>query len=113
LKAEFDRLKAKGYTNEAFHKYINNANTKKIFTSDELKILHSMWCGDHSEGEEINISIDDDTVTMTSEINLEDMDKNELDEYAINTWGIDLDKRFKKETMLEELQDELKKQNEE
>ena len=72
-----------------------------------------MWCGDHSEGEEINISIDDDTVTMTSEINLEDMDKNELDEYAINTWGIDLDKRFKKETMLEELQDELKKQNEE
>lgn len=113
MKAEFDRLKEKGYTDEAFHKYINNANTKKIFTSDELKILHSMWCGDHSEGEEINISIDDDTVTMTSNIDLDSLNKDELDEYAINTHGIDLDKRFKKETMLEELQDELKKQNEE
>lgn len=113
MKAEFDRLKEKGYTDEAFHKYINNSNTKKIFTSDELKILHSMWCGDHSEGEEINISIDDDTVTMTSNIDLDSLNKDELDEYAINTHGIDLDKRFKKETMLEELQDELKKQNEE
>ena len=39
MKAEFDRLKAKGYTNEAFHKYINNANTKKIFTSNELNVV--------------------------------------------------------------------------
>lgn len=111
MKAEFDRLKKKGYTDEAFHKYINNPNTKKIFTSEQLNELHSLWCGEHPHGEEINVSINNDTVTMASNVDLESMNKDELDEYAINTHGIDLDKRFKKETMIEELEDELKKQH--
>ena len=113
MKAEFDRLKRKGYTDEAFHKHITNPHTKKLFTSEQLTELHSMWCQDHPQGEEINVTIEDDTVTMSSDVDLTEMNKDEIDEYAINTWGIDLDKRFKKETMIEELEAELKKQNEE
>ena len=38
------------------------------------------------------------------------MNKDQLDEYSINTYGIDLDKRFSKKKMIEELNEELNKQ---
>jgi hypothetical protein len=41
------------------------------------------------------------------------MNKDELDQWAIDMYGIDLDKRYSKENMLLELKEELKKQNEE
>lgn len=101
MKAEFDRLKEKGYTDEAFNKYINNTNVKRLFTSDELKELSNLWHGQSSKKEEPVIKKD----------KYENMNKDQLDEYAINTHGIDLDKRFTKQKMIEELEDELKKQH--
>jgi hypothetical protein len=44
---------------------------------------------------------------------LEAMNKDELDQYSIDTYGIDLDKRYSKQNMISELKEELKKQNEE
>src|SRR6056300_1722014 len=113
MKEVLNRLKKKGYDNEALEAYINNSNIKKIYTEEELKELKAIWYGDEimEQEKEILVQLSEDDVTITSD--LEDMTKDQLDEYSINTYGIDLDKRFTKENMLEELEEELKKQNEE
>ena len=115
MKEEFERLKGKGYSNEAFEAYLNNPNVKKRYTMEKLTELKALWYGDEiiEQEREILVNLSDDSVEVTITSDLESMNKDQLDEYAINTYGIDLDKRFKKETMIEELQSELKKQNEE
>jgi len=102
----FNILKAKGYDNDRFEAYLKNPNVKKIYTKENLAELKALWYGDEiiEQEEEILVQLSDDVEAMT---------KDQLDEYSINTYGIDLDKRFTKENMLEELEEELKKQNEE
>jgi hypothetical protein len=107
LKAEFDRLKGKGYTDEAFHKYINNPNVKGIFTPKELTELKNLWNGQPPITVK-EVIIEEPIIKKND---YKDMNKDELDEHSINTYGIDLDKRFSKQKMIEELEDKLKKQH--
>ena len=108
MKEQFEILKKKGYTNEAFESYIKNPNIRKIYTEELLNELRALWYADNIIEQEAEV-----LEKLSEEKPYENMNKDELDEYAINTYGIDLDKRFKKETMIEELEEELKKQNEE
>lgn len=96
MKSVFDKLKQKGYTNEQFDAYVNNPNIIKVHGLKNLDNLKDMWYG------ELKPDVKEDI--------LEDMTKDQLDEYSINTYGIDLDKRFTKENMIQELHDELEKQ---
>ena len=105
MKAEFDRLKRKGYTEEAFQKYITSPNIKKLFTSEQITELNNLWYN------QTTVKVEKPKEVVKEKYS--EMNKDQLDEYALNTWGIDLDKRFKKEKMVEELKTELKKQNKE
>lgn len=108
MQEEFNRLKKKGYSNEAFNNYINNPNVKRLYSEDQLTELKAIWYGEEVMEQEAEI-----LESLAEEKPYDSMNKDELDEYANSVHGIDLDKRFKKETMIEELEEELKKQNEE
>ena len=108
MKEEFEKLKKKGYTNEKFEAYIRNPNVKKIYNAAMLNELKAVWYAEEimvSE-EEVLKELKDDHIT-------EHMNKDELDQWAVDMYGIDLDKRYSKENMLLELKEKLKKQNEE
>jgi len=113
----YHKLKDSNYTNEQFEDYIRNPNTKKLFTKKELDELSNMWYGieKHIEIiEEINNEMLAELASEEKEEtepfileNFDNLNKDELDEYSINTWGIDLDKRFSKKKMIEELKQKL------
>jgi len=96
-------LKERGYSNEKLEWYVNNSNVKKIYTKEQLKELKDLWYKEQTPEsvEEAMIEVAEDLKSMT---------KDQLDEYSINTYGIDLDKRFSKKKMLEELEAELNKE---
>jgi hypothetical protein len=96
LKSVFDKLKQKGYTDEQFDAYVNNPNIIKVHGRKNLDTLRDMWYGKQK-------------LFVRDEL-YDSMTKDQLDEYSINTYGIDLDKRFTKENMIQELHDELEKQ---
>ena len=108
MQEEFNRLKKKGYSNEAFDNYINNPNVKRLYSEDQLTELKAIWYGEEIMEQEKEV-----LKALAEEKPYDSMNKDELDEYANTVHGIDLDKRFKKEAMIEELEEELKKQNEE
>ena len=108
MEEEFKRLKKKGLSNEAFESYLVNPNIKRLYDNNSLNELKALWYSDSIMEEEKEI-----LESLAEEKPYSSMNKDELDEYANSVHGIDLDKRFKKETMIEELEEELKKQNEE
>ena len=108
MQEEFNRLKRKGYSNKDFEAYLKNSNVKKLFSEKDLIELKAIWYGEEVMEQEKEV-----LEALAEEKPYDSMTKDELDEYANSVHGIDLDKRFKKETMIEELEEELKKQNEE
>jgi len=113
MKEEFNRLKTKGYSNNAFEKYLNNPNVKRIYDESQLAELKAIWYGEEvmeQEKETLSNIAKSDTAIPDE---FEGMTKDELDQYSIDTYGIDLDKRYSKQNMINELKEELKKQNEE
>lgn len=114
MQEELNRLKKKGYSNKDFESYVNNPNIKKIYNASQIQELKALWYGDEIIEQEKELLVNlSDNIAIEKEVDLDAMNKDELDEYANTVHGIDLDKRFKKETMIEELEEELKKQNEE
>jgi len=113
MKEEFEKLKKKGYTNEKFEAYLRNPNVKKIYNAAMLTELKALWYAEEvMEQEEETLSMLAETDTAIPD-EFEGMTKDELDQYSIDTYGIDLDKRYSKQNMINELKEELKKQNEE
>jgi hypothetical protein len=105
MQETIDKLKKKGFDNERFERWLEEPFVK---TNYDTAILKAAWYGNEV------IEQEKETLEAIAEHDiLSDMDKNELDQYAIDTYGIDLDKRFSKQNMIEELKEELKKQNEE
>lgn len=96
MKSVFDKLKQKGYTDEQFDAYVNNPNVIKVHGRKNLNTLKDMW-------------YDTGKLFIRDEL-YDSMNKDQLDEYAITEFGIDLDKRFTKENMIEELATKLSKQ---
>lgn len=96
-------LKEKGYSEAKVKKWLENPNVKKIYKAEDLEAAKLILLGGYVE--EV-IEEDDDDLELV----VEEMTKDELDEYAINTFGIDLDKRFTKENMIDELTEKLKEQ---
>ena len=94
---------------EHLNSFMNQNDVRKKFTSNEINKLKSLWNNTPVEPivveEEVELVIEE----MIQE-DLEAMNKDELDEYSINTYGIDLDKRFSKKKMIKELNEELNKQ---
>jgi len=94
---------------EHLNSFMGQADILKKFTSNEISKLKSLWSNTPIEPrvveEEVELVIEE----MIQE-DLEAMNKDELDEYSINTYGIDLDKRFSKKKMIKELNEELNKQ---
>lgn len=104
----YQNLKSKEYTDETFEQYVDNPNTKKIFTKEEISELRKLWYGIGSditakEAAEFNAT------DHLNEDELMSMNKDELDEYSLMKFGIDLDKRHNKKTMIQELRDKLSK----
>jgi len=113
MEKELNRLKKKGYTDEKFEAYLNNPNVKKIYNTAMLNELKALWYAEEimeQEKETLSMLAETDTAIPDE---FEGMTKDELDQYAIDTYGIDLDKRYSKQNMINELKEELKKQNEE
>jgi hypothetical protein len=108
MQEEFNRLKKKKLSNEAFEAYLNNPNVKRLYNENQLTELKAIWYGEEVMDQEKEV-----LEALAEEKPYSSMNKDELDEYANSVHGIDLDKRFKKEAMIEELKEELKKQNEE
>jgi hypothetical protein len=105
MQETIDKLKKKGFDNERFERWLEEPFVKMTYDTVALK---AAWYGNEV------IEQEKETLEAISEHDIfSDMDKNELDQYAIDTYGIDLDKRFSKQNMIEELKEELKKQNEE
>ena len=105
MQETIDKLKKKGFDNERFERWLKEPFVKANY---DTSVLKAVWYGNEV------IEQEKETLEAISENDiLSDMDKNELDQYAIDTYGIDLDKRFSKQNMIEELKEELKKQNEE
>jgi hypothetical protein len=105
MQETIDKLKKKGFDNKRFERWLEEPFVKANY---DTSVLRAVWYGNkviEQEKETLEAISKDDI--------LSDMDKNELDQYAIDTYGIDLDKRFSKQNMIEELKEELKKQNEE
>lgn len=100
MKETYDRLKKKNMSNDQFDRWLVNPNTKKIFSAENLAEIKKMWYAKN-------------TAKPVNKNKYTDMTKDQLDEYSINTYGIDLDKRYTKENMIDELEEELKKKNEE
>lgn len=90
------QLKEKGYSNKQFDAWLSNPNVKKVHGEKNLKDAHDLWYG----------NVEDEVQPHP----YDEMTKDQLDEYAINNFGIDLDKRFTKENMIEELNEKLKEQ---
>jgi len=108
MKNVLEKLKSKGFSNEKFNDYLNNPNILRLYSPEELLELKALWYGEEVMEQEKEV-----LESLAEEKPYSSMNKDELDEYANSVHGIDLDKRFKKETMIEELEEELKKQNEE
>ena len=121
MQEEFKRLKKKGFSNAKFDAYVVNPNITKLFTKDQLEELKSLWHGNAPKEKEVKpssalftLDIKEEEVELVIDELVEEdlfaMNKDQLDEYSINTYGIDLDKRFSKKKMIEELNEELNKQ---
>lgn len=118
MQHELKRLKKKGFTDSKFDAYLNNPNVKIIFNKQQLEELKALWYGNVESKEqdplffieEIQEEPEETTpLTVEDQENIKSMSKDELDQYSIDTYGIDLDKRFTKSKMIEELESELKK----
>jgi len=96
---------------EHLNSFMNQADIRKKFTSNEINKLKSLW--NNTSIEPIVVEEEEKVELVIEEMIQEDlaaMNKDELDEYSINTYGIDLDKRFSKKKMIKELNEELNKQ---
>jgi len=109
-----NRLKERKFDNKRLEAYVVNPNVTSIYTREQLTELRALWYGEEAmKDNELTLNAmeeDLDDCIQTEDI-FDDMTKDQLDEYSINTYGIDLDKRFTKENMLEELDEELNKLN--
>jgi hypothetical protein len=110
MKHECDKLKNKGLTDDQFEAYLVNPNVRKLYTVDMLKELKSLWYGE----EVVEVKVEKKPKEKTRSVSkidyslIQGYSKDQLDEYSINTWGVDLDKRFSKKKMIEELENKLK-----
>jgi hypothetical protein len=101
MQEEFKRLKKKGFSNAKFDAHIVNPNITTLFTKDQLEELKSIWYSNAPKEKEVKpssalftLDIKEEEVELVIDELVEEelfaMNKDQLDEYSINTYGIDL-----------------------